>query len=157
MLVYIYTQHHLNHSNSTFFDDIVIHRDTIKVSQSVTRWLHLATSCSLPKTIGKLRVSIVLTSYGEVWCRRWPHEVKTMDTQTNWMSTRWMKWTHEVHTKVYLRGDLRQFFDIPKIFRLLPKLLPNPKKNQPAVTRWFRMQSRMTRCVHNHSRYCKFP
>ena len=30
-------------------------------------------------------------------------------------------------------------------------------KTQPVVTRWLRMQSRMTRCLHDHSRCCKFP
>ena len=82
------------------------HRDTIKVSQSVTRWLHdgyakaSATSCSLLETIGKLRVSIVLPSCGEsARCRRWPHEVKAMATRTNRMYTRWSRDGHTVDEK----------------------------------------------------------
>ena len=43
------------------------------------------------------------------------------------MATRWTRRTHEVYTKLHLREDLRQFFDMPKILWALPKLLPNPK------------------------------
>ena len=44
------------------------------------------------------------------------------------MATRWTRRTHEVHAKVQLPKDLRQFFDMPKILWRLPKLLPNPKR-----------------------------
>ena len=48
------------------------------------------------------------------------------------MATRWTRRTHEVYTKLHLREDLRQFFDMPKILWALPKLLPNPKN----LSRW---------------------
>ena len=103
-----------------------------------TRWLceGLARSCSHRKTIGKHRMSIVLSSCGvKARCRWWPREVRRWlheptgclhDGLT--MATRWPRRTHEVHTTMHLREDLRQFFDMPKILWTLPKLLPNPKK-----------------------------
>ena len=98
-LIYI---HHLNHSNSTLFVDIVIpsryNFSVTKCHTVATRWLceGLAKSCSHRKTIGKHRVSIVLSSCGvKARCRRWPHEVTTMATRTLRMSTRW---THDGHT-----------------------------------------------------------
>ena len=98
----IYIHHHLNHSNSTLFVTIVISsRYNFRVTKChtvATRWLceGLAKSCSHRTTIGKHRVYIVLSSCGvKAWCRRWPHELKTMATRTNRMSTRW---THDGHT-----------------------------------------------------------
>ena len=98
----IYIHHHLNHSNSTLFVDIVIpsryNFSVTKCHTVATRWLceGLAKSCSHRKTIGKHRVSIVLSSCGvKARCHRWPHEVKTMATRTNRMFTRW---THDGHT-----------------------------------------------------------
>ena len=120
------------------------HHDTIKGSQSVTRWLceGLATSCSLPATIGKFRVTIVLPSFGEnAWNRRGPHKVKTMATRTDRMYT-W--WSHDGHTvdekdKRSQRdgatsGRPSAIFDMPKILFTLPKLLPNPKNSAGGQT-----------------------
>ena len=132
-----------------------------------TRWLceGLAKSCSHRKTIGKHRVSIVLPSW---WVksryRRWPHEVKTMATRTHRMSTRWSHDGHTVDEKdtrslheAAPSGRLSAIFGHAKDFVNTPEVAAEPQKPQPAVTRWFRMQSRMTRCLHDHSRCCKFP
>ena len=132
-----------------------------------SRWLceGLAKSCRHRKTISKHRVSIVLPSCGvKARCRRWPHEVKLMATRTHRISTRWNhdgntvdeKDTRSPHDDAP-SGRPSAIFDMPKILWTPPKLLPNPKKTQPAVTRWLRMQSRMTRCLHDYSRCCKFP
>ena len=126
-LIYI---HHLNHSNSTLFVDIVIpsryNFSVTKCHTVATRWLceGLAKSCSHRKTIGKHRVSIVLSSCGV------KSPVSPMTTRSNddgyanpqdvyTMDSRWPHGGREGHTKshttMHLREDLRQFFDMPKI------------------------------------------
>ena len=137
-----------------------------KCHTMATRWLceGLAKSCSHRKTIGKHRVSIVLSScWVKALRRRWPHEVKTMATRTNRMSTRW---SHDGHTVA--EKDTRSLHDDApsgrpsaifwhaKDFMNTPEVAPEPLKTQPAVTRWLRMHSRMTRYLHDHSRCFKF-
>ena len=161
----------LNSSNSTLFVDIGIpsryNFSVTKCHTMATRWLceGLAKSCSHRKTIGKHRVAIVLPSCGEqTRYRRWPHEVKTMATRTHRMSIRWSHDGHTVDEKDTRSihedapsGRPSAIFWHAKDFVNTPEVAAEPQKTQPAVTRWLRMQSRMTRCLHDHSRCCKFP
>ena len=85
------------------------YRDTIFKSVSkchmvATWWLGegLSKSCCLPKAIGQLRVTIVLSLCGDnahdARCRQLPNEVKTTVTQTDRMSTNWY-YMYDGHTE----------------------------------------------------------
>ena len=87
----------------------------------------------LPKTIGQLLVSFVLSSWGEKWpmapmITRSKDEDDTIWQDAFTMALRRAKWTHEFNTKMNLRKVLRQFFGMPKILPPLTKLLPEPVK-----------------------------
>ena len=136
------------------------HRHTIKVSQSVTRWLHDGYAKA-----SRRRVAFWRPSASSV-CQSYCHRVEKMpDGHTNQqdvhtMVSRWPHGGREGHTKSTRRCNFGKTFGN---FLTCQRFCEHSRsccrtlKTQPADTRWLRMPSRMTRCVHDHSRCCKFP
>ena len=129
-----------------------------------TRWLceGLAKSCSHRKTIGKHRVSIVLSSCGvKGRCRRWPHEVKTMATRTNRMSTRWPHDGREGLTKSTRRCTFGKtfgnFLTCQRFYEHSRSCSRTPKKLGRRSHDGLGCSPEWPDVFHDHSRCCKFP
>ena len=62
------------------------------------------------------------------------------------------KWIHEVNTKMSLRKNFCHFFLHAKDFAFAHEVGAEAWKIQPAIPRWVKMASRMTRCCHDQTR-----
>ena len=101
------------------------------------------TSCCLPKTIGQLRVSFVLSSGDKnARCRRWLHEANTNKTRWDKMHSRWHHEGQDGHTN----STRTWTFVCPsgnslacQRFWKRSRCYCRTQKNQPMATRWCKM------------------